>query len=154
MTKKEDTKTCPITPCSLKGFLLPTIVVFGVIFIFELLFHGNLMRPHYLATASLWRGPEEIESLFHISLIRTIIASSIIVILYNCICKVNDASCCVSGTKFGLLIGLLLGIWDFGAYSYLPIPMEIALSWLLGNIVMGMLIGISLKWLNDYMCKS
>lgn len=144
--------TCPITGCPIKGLLCTTIAVFLTIFGFEWAFHGIYMMPQYEATASLWRPMEESQALMHISIIRTAIAAFVISVLY---CW-TQRSCCNGSTafriKFGLMVGLLLGMWDFCAYVWMPIPYELALSWLIGGILMGLLVGIVLA-IGSKMCK-
>lgn len=154
MAKKEES-TCAM-PCLFKGLIIPTAVVFAVIFVFEYLFHGSVMMPHYEATADLWRSKEEMDALGHICLIRMIVVAAVISMMYHCFSR-NAASCgsCPRlGAKFGLMVGLLLGMWDFGAYVWLPIPMEIALAWLFGDVVLGLLIGLVLSWLKGGICKA
>jgi len=134
--------------CCVKGFILPVIAVFATIFGFEWAFHGIHMMPYYEATAELWRDQATMESLFHISLIRQAVTAVLLVLLY---CWISKGCCCGGGTikvgaTFGLLIGLLLGIWDFGAYAWLPVPISIPLHWLGGSVIMGITVGVVLAF--------
>ena len=45
---------------------------------------------------------------------------------------------------FGIKIGLLLGIWNAGAYVYLPIPQQLAIAWFFTGLVEGIGAGIIL----------
>ena len=131
--------------CPIKCFFIPVIAVAVVIFVFEFLFHGKFMMPHYDATAELWR--KQGEMLMHISVIRILVVSCVLTMMYCCFSKAPSCSgkCPGTGVKFGLMVGLLLGIWDFGAYAWMPVPMHIPLFWLGGDVVMGILVGVTLS---------
>ncbi len=129
-------------------FWLPALAVFITIFVFEFVFHGILMMPSYKATAALWRGEEQIQVLYYIGIIRQFGTALIVTALYRHIwflkflCGMR--SFCKSGIMFGLKIGVLLGITQAGFYAYMPIPEDIVIAWFIGQIVLGLLIGIVL----------
>lgn len=147
---------CPITGCPVKQVVISAVAVFAVIFGFNWLFHGIYMMPDYKATAALWRSEEEMQGMMHICLIQKGLMSLAIAGLFcwlgkNC----GGIGCPVKGAKFGLLIGLLLGASMFGSYMWLPIPLEMAVKWLLGDVVMGVLIGAVLGLLNGkFLCRT
>lgn len=134
--------------CPVKGFAVPTAVVFAVIFGFEWFFHGIIMMPAYIETASLWRPPEAMQALFPLSILRQLVTAAIVTCLYCWIAKGSacGGKCHRTGTKFGLKIGLLLGVTNAGAYVYTPIPGSMAVLWLAGNIALGVLIGLALSF--------
>ncbi len=149
--KSCETNACDMKKCCpVRGFVLPAIAVYVTIFVFEWVFHGTFMKASYEATASLWRPEAEMQSMFYVCITRQIVMALVITALYFCskgfcadmLCR---ASRLKKGLKFGFLIGLLLGISQFGAYAYLPIPVSLALSWLGGEIVLGILIGLVLS---------
>lgn len=150
---KNDQNCQTVSCCSMKqccSFLLPAIAVFITIFVFEWVFHGILMKSSYEATAALWRPEAAMQSMFWVCITRQAVMALAIAALYVCskgLCA--DMTCKTSrtkkGLKFGFLVGLLLGISQFGAYAYLPIPLNLALSWLGGEIVLGLLIGLVLS---------
>jgi hypothetical protein len=126
--------------------IIPVLVVFAVIFVFEWLFHGVYMKPAYEATASMWRSPEAMQALWPICLITKLVTAAIIVCLYKWVAKgcASGGKCYKKGIKFGVKIGLLLGIQQFTNYLWLPIEMDMAVKWLIGNVIMGVLIGLVL----------
>lgn len=155
MATKKDVKVCE-KPCLIKGCIIPTIAVFALISVFQYLFHGVVMMPHYEATADLWRDAAGMEELRDFSLIIILLISVVLVKLYCC--HTSDKACmgkCPStGAKFGLTVGLLLGLWDLQSYAWLPLTdMSIPLAWLFGNTVMGLLVGLLLCWLKSCLCK-
>ena len=129
-----------------KRFALSVFAVFVTIFSFESLFHGYLLKDAYQATQNLWRSVDEMNGLYHIIIIRQIIQSIAIVCLFKMVAKNFDTSGCGSPIeiKFGVKIGLLLGAMQYGVYAYMPIPISLAFSWFVGEIVLGLLVGVIL----------
>ncbi|MDG1287638.1 MAG: hypothetical protein P8P30_08770 [Rickettsiales bacterium] len=155
MAKKEE--TCNIKPCLLKGILLPTVAVFILISAYQYLFHGILMKPHYEATSALWRSAEEMALHLDFSYLMTALISLVLVMLYCCHTKTKECGgkCSVTGIKFGISVGLLLGLWDMQSYAWLPLEtMTIPVAWLFGTVVMGLFVGLLLSWLKSCLCKS
>lgn len=140
-------------PCLFQHILIPFVIVFTTIFGFEWAFHGHYMMDAYTATASLWRPVAEMEQYGWVSMLRIAVTSGIIVCLFYCLRKKSAGCGCPAqmGIKFGAKIGLLLGIHDFGCYAYMPIPMDIAVKWLIGDIIMGVLVGLMIGL--HYKCK-
>lgn len=159
--EKEDGKCCdhkgmccPITGCPIKHILFTTAVAFFVMFGFEWVFHGIYMMPDYEATASLWRSEAEMQELFHICLIRKALMALAIGGLFCWLGKgCGGIKCPVKGAKFGLLIGLMLGASMFGSYLWIPIPMDMAIKWLVGDMLMGVLVGGILAITCRMVCK-
>jgi hypothetical protein len=148
--------TCPLSGCPVKKVFVTTLVIFAVLFGFEWLFHGVFMKPAYEATASLWRPEEEMMSMMHICIIRKFFMALAIASLYGFACKNNascDTSCNKTGLRFGLMIGILMAANEFGVYAYLPIPLDMAISWALGWLILGTLIGLTLAFLSRC-CKA
>ncbi len=138
-----DHKKC----CVVKSCLLPAFAVFVVFMLSEGLLHHVLLMPAYQATAAVWRPAAQMQDYFYIHLIRNAVVALIMTCLYNCIASgaVQQGKCPVGkGAKFGLKIGVIIGITNFGTVAYLPIPMSLALSWLVGYALIGLLAGIVL----------
>jgi hypothetical protein len=134
-------KSCPIKCLMAAG------AVFIVIFIFEALFHGVFMMSYYKATASVWRPEADMHSYMYISLVRQIVTALVFTCLYSWVKKAECPTECPvkTGVKLGVKIGVLLGIAQFGSYVWLPLPsIEIPLLWLIGNIILGALMGATL----------
>lgn len=144
---------CPITGCSIKKIILAWIAVFVTIFAYEWAFHGMYMMPDYEATASMWRDGAGMQELLHIAWIRQAVLAFVIGGLYCWVSKAEHGCCTKFGIKFGAMIGLILGISSFGLYLYLPIPYEMALKWLIGETLMGVVIGIVLAFMGKCCTK-
>lgn len=117
-------------------YVLAVLVVFAVMFGFDYFVHGVLMMDQYQATAKLWR-PKSPEFLVVMAASQFLYA-----IMFVFIFTRNYENLGISeGLRYGLYIGLLLAALDLGVYSYLPIPFMIALSWMLTNVIKGLLLG-------------
>ena len=50
------------------------------------------------------------------------------------------------GLRFGIPMGILLGLLQAGMYPYLPISVELAFAWFLGGLIQGIGIGLVLAY--------
>lgn len=122
-------------------FALATLAAFIALFVFDYVFHRVLMMPYYLETASLWRPADEMAQYMPWMLFKQIA----VVAVANWIFLQNyEGKGIREGVRFGLAIGLLMGLIYFGSYHYLPIPLKLALLWLAGGVLEGIVIGITL----------
>lgn len=140
--------TCPLTGCPVKHVLLAFLVVFIISFGFDFIFHGMFMKPHYEATAALWRPEAEMQDMMALCLLYHAVFSLGVASLYCLLgkCSPCGGKCPKTGLKFGILLGLILGIDDFAGYIWLPLPdMNIPLYWLAGRIVWGAAVGFALS---------
>lgn len=147
---------CPITGCPIKKVLMATIVTFLVTMAYDWVFHGIYMMPDYQATASMWRTEAEMQSLFNICILYHAVLAFGVAGLYCFVGK--NASCggaCLkTGLRFGLLLGLIIGISHFASYIWMPIPMAMAVKWLAGSVVWGLIVGFVLSLLSKKCCCS
>lgn len=139
--------TCPITGCPVKHILLATLGVFLVTYGFDFLYHGVLLKGDYMATASLWRTEADMKANWPVCLLYHFVLSFGIAGLYCFVGKKSSCggACPATGVKFGLLLGMILGISAFSAYIWLPMPLGLAVKWLVGNVILGVLLGFILS---------
>lgn len=123
-------------------FIISVIAVFAFMFAYEFVVHGQLMMPIYNETPQLWRTPEEMQALMPWSIITGLALSAIIAWIFV---QHYENKGHQEGLRFGLWVGLLLGVMQFGAYNYLPISMNLALAWLAILVVEGLGIGLVLS---------
>jgi hypothetical protein len=128
--------------------LIPVAAVFATIFAFQWLYHGVYMMPAYQATASLWRPEAEMQDMMWVCIVTKLIMAFAICCLYCWVSKgcESEGKCTKKGAKFGFKIGLLLGAHDFASYMWLPVSMDIPLKWFVGDVLMGVLIGVVLAF--------
>jgi hypothetical protein len=128
--------------------LIPLVAVFATIFVFEWLFHGVYMMPAYQATAEYWRPMEQMQGMMWVCILTKLIMAFAICCLFCMAAKgcESQGKCTKKGAKFGFKIGLLLGAQQFASYMWLPIEMDMAVKWFVGDVIMGVLIGIVLAY--------
>jgi len=129
----------------LKHSILATVVIFIVWSIMDFVIHGLFLRETYEATASLWRPMDEVDMPLMYAV--TLVYAVCFVVLYDVFVGSKSIS---TGIKFGALFGLAAGVaMGFGSYSYMPIPLSLAVSWLVGTllelIVAGAIVGAIIK---------
>ncbi len=144
-----DGKECSFEKKEWTKCLVPVAVVFAVMFAFDWVFHGMIMMPQYRETAALWRPEAEMGNYWWVCIITKIVMASVITCLFCCVSRGTEhcGKCTNSGAKFGFKIGLLLGIFQWSSYSWLPIPMQMAVFWLVGYVALGVIIGVVLAYL-------
>lgn len=130
--------------------LVPVLVVFAVMFVFQWFYHGVYMMPQYEETKHLWRSQEEMQQLWTVNVSTMLLSAAVISCLYCCVAKGAACSgkCTKTGAKFGLKIGLLLGAHDYASYAWIPVPHSIAVQWFIGSVAMGVLIGVALAFVS------
>lgn len=117
-------------------FVLAVLVAFAVIFGYDYLIHGVLMMDQYQATIKLWR-PQSPEFIVVMAASQFLYA-----IMFVFIFTRNYENLGISeGLRYGLYIGGLLAALTLGMYAYLPVPFTIVLSWMLADIIKGLLVG-------------
>ena len=125
--------------------LLAIVAVFIAWSALDYVIHGVLLASTYEATAELWRPMDEISMplMFSVTLVFTVC----FVLIYALLVTQRSLS---SGLLYGTLFGLATGVsMGFGSYTYMPIPLTLAVSWFAGVlvelIVAGAIVGAILK---------
>jgi hypothetical protein len=93
--------------------------------------HGVILAAPYLATAQLWRPMNQMKTtVMHLT---SLIAAIIFVILYVRLISPKNI---IRGLEYGLLFGLASGVsMGLGTYSVMPVPLYMAIVWLIGRIL-------------------
>lgn len=121
----------------LKRTFLAVVAVFIAWSILDFVIHGMFLQSTYEATANLWRPMEEMN--MPLMYIVTLAYTVCFVVIYDVFVSEKSIS---AGIKFGALFGLAAGIsMGFGSYSYMPIPLSLALSWFAGTLVESIVAG-------------
>lgn len=129
--------------------LIPVAAVFITMFLFEWVYHGIYMMPAYETTASLWRGAEEMKGVMWAGYVSKLIMAFAICCLFCWVAKgcESQGKCVKKGAKFGFKIGLIIGAHSLASYIWLPISLDMAVKWVIGDVLMGILIGIVLAYI-------
>ena len=129
----------------LKQTILAIITIFIAWSALDFVIHGLLLAETYQATAHLWR-PEAEMNMPLLSLVTLIFATGFVGIYSWFINAKSMAIAIKYGVVFGLAIGVSMG---FGSYSYMPIPLDLAMTWFIGTLVelsfAGVIIGLIIK---------
>ena len=115
----------------MKQRLIATIVITVAWVILDIIIHGNLLMGLYEQTAQLWRPENEMMPVF-INII-SLVSALLFVFIYCQLVKDKNRS---KGIKLGVISGLLIGtLCGLGSYAYMPIPMSLAIGWLVTHTV-------------------
>jgi hypothetical protein len=128
-----------------RGFLA-FIVAFVFIFFFGFVWHGLLMKPMYLATASLWRPEADFNAHFPILILGHAVVAFAFTGLY--VSKVGTNSGAV-GFGYGIVIGILACGVNIIRFAVEPLTTNILFMWFAADLicfaVMGALVGAIYK---------
>lgn len=125
-----------------KTLLIGTIALFILWVVLDWLLHGVLLASSYRATAALWRPMPEIK----IGVIwgTTLVTALCFTLLYLYgFAGVSMQRTLAFGLWFGLAAGTSMGL---GTYAVEPIPLSLALAWLLGTLVEALVGALLLHW--------
>jgi len=129
----------------LKKIIISIIVIFIAWSLLDYVIHGMMLQQTYAATAHLWRPMDEMN--MPLMYLVTLAYITCFVLIYAIFIRNKSL---FTGIKFGALFGAAAGIsMGFGSFSYMPIPLSLAVSWFAGmlveSIVAGTLAGLILK---------
>jgi hypothetical protein len=130
---------CPISGVNIPRFLLSVIAGFAFIFAYDFIVHGQLLMPTYLETPQLWRTPEDMQAHFGWMAMTQVLLALITAFIFT---RNFEGKGIGEGLRFGGMIGFLLGVSMAGSYAWMPISMNLALSWLASGVVMGLGLGV------------
>ena len=127
---------------NLKKYLIPALVVFIVITVFNMIFHGILMEKLYAQNSHFFRPHDQIEKHKYFMWIANLIYSTAFCYVYS---KGHEKkSDLVQGARFGIWISLLIWIPNaIISYTVYPFPKALQLAWLLGYTVQSVISGIT-----------
>jgi hypothetical protein len=122
----------------MKRIALAVLAVFVSWSVLDFVIHGLVLRSTYEATALLWRPMAEMKMwIMHLTVLITALA---FVWIYAGFFAERGLA---SGMKYGILFGLGTGVsMGFGTYSFMPIPLHLALAWFIGTLVETLVGGI------------
>jgi hypothetical protein len=115
----------------MKRIVLAVVAVFIAWSAMDFVIHGMILASSYEATARLWRPMNEMKmGVLHLAVLINTLA---FVCIYALLVTEKGIG---SGVKYGLLFGLGTGFsMGFGTYSFMPIPLHMAVAWFTGTLV-------------------
>ena len=120
-----------------RGFLA-FVCAFVVVFLFGFVWHGYLMKPSYLETASLWRGEQDFQAHFWILILGHAVMAFAFTGLYVSKVGVNSVS---TGLGYGIVIGILCSGIVIIRYATEPLTPKILWMWIVGDVLMFAIVG-------------
>ena len=124
-----------------KRFIAAAIAVVVFTLGYDWFVNTQLLMDTYLQTPQLWREVADMQSKGPWMLAHQIAISVLVSFIFI---QNYEAKGISEGVRFGLIIGLLLGLVNSITYAWMPISMELALSWLASSIVHGLGAGVLL----------
>ncbi len=122
---------CPISNVNIPRFLAIILAGFIFVFGFEFVWHGMLLMDHYEATMHLWRPKAEMQAYFPYVLATQLAFVAALAFVFT---RNYEGKGLSEGLRFGLALGVLLGIGQFGMYAYMTIPLALAALWFVGAV--------------------
>lgn len=145
---------CIMTKCMNKTCLISVIATSLFLMGYGFVVHEILLKADYMATADMWRTPEEMQTFFPWCMLFPVGIAMVLTCLFKkfkagCAAKCPDAaaSCCPiksGGLCFGMKIGLLFGLLMAQSYIWMPIPLDLAVKWFFAGLGQGVGAGIVL----------
>jgi hypothetical protein len=128
-----------------RGFVA-FLVAFVFMFSFGFVWHGILMKPMYVATASLWRAEADFNSHFPILILGHAVVAFAFTGLYVCKVGINSAG---TGFGYGIVLGILACGINIVRFAVEPLTTNILLMWFAADLIcfaiMGALVGAIYK---------
>lgn len=126
-----------------KKVAIATIVVAIAWIALDYVIHGVLLMNQYQDTAQLWRPMDQMNPVHHI--LVAVVMSILYLLFYSNLVPSKNVK---SGLHFGLWYGLIAGFsMGFGSYTYLPIPLTLAVAWFFSTLVQSLVVGTLTGWL-------
>ncbi len=122
----------------MKRIVLAILAVFVAWSALDFVIHGLILASSYEATARLWRPMNEMK--MGVLYLAVLINALVFVCIYALLVAEKGIG---RGAKYGLLFGLGTGFsMGFGTYSFMPIPLHMAVAWFIGTLVETLVGGI------------
>jgi hypothetical protein len=121
-----------------KRGVVALIAAFVVIFGFEFVWHGILMKSAYMETASLWRAEPDFNSHFWILMLGHAVVAFAFTGLY--ISKVGVQSIS-TGIGYGIVIGIFCAGGDLIRFAVQPLTTQILWMWIFGGLLEFAIVG-------------
>ena len=130
---------CPISGINVPRFLIMTIAGFAFVFGFDFAVHHHLLMDLYKQTSNLWRPEETMGDYFPLMLGYQFL---LVVVLGYIFTRNFEGKGIGEGLRFGLALGVLLGLSAAASYIWMPIPLELALSWAIAGLLQAVGLGV------------
>ncbi len=122
-----------------KRYILAALAGFLFLFVFDFIFHAQLMHSLYMETQNVWRHEGEgLMWIMNLSQVLFALASSVFFVRYYQGKGVQE------GVRYGLYMGVIFATSTFGTYMFLPVPFMLTAPWMLADILRNLGFGVVL----------
>jgi hypothetical protein len=126
-----------------KNFSFTFVVVYILGGILNFVIHGVLLSETYQALSAVWRP--EMDSLMWVQAVTALFLSFFFIYIFA---KGREGKGWVEGLRYGLVIWAFLSIPSiYGQYMIYPIPYSLVLQWLLADLIVMVILGITVSLL-------
>lgn len=130
---------CPITGVNLPRFLAAVVAGFIFVFISDYIVHGNLLMETYQNTDHLWRMEEDMQSFMPFMMGMQFLLALLVIFIFT---RHYEEKGPAEGLRYGVMIGLLMGLLPASSYAWMPIPGALALAWFADGLLKGVGLGL------------
>lgn len=124
-----------------KRFIGATVALFIFMFFYEWLVNGYLMTGLYQETSNVWRPFSQMQANMILRFVMLFIIAAWVTLFYT---QFHRTATLAEGAKFGLLLGVLVGLEAAAWYIWLPVTAELSVSWFATNALEGLIGGLIL----------
>jgi len=128
----------------MKRLILSCVVVFVLVFFYEWIFHGLVLKDMYLQTASFWRPEEEMFTYFPWLTFGQFSFAILFCILYA---RSKPQGGVMDGLRYGILMGLFASSTYYIWYAVSPYPLTLIAAWVVGETLVFVLAGAVLGFM-------
>ena len=126
-----------------------SFVVFITLFALDYLLHGMLLKGIYHQTASVWRPEADMKKIMWYMWLGYLIFSPVFVCIYSKGYEEGKGRI-GQGFRYGFWMGVLLSVMqNLICYVILPIPLKLAVYWIVGETIkytcLGTILGLAYK---------
>ncbi len=126
-----------------KKLVISIGAAFAAVFVFDWIYHGMLLKGMYEGTAQLWRPEAEMKSFCAWMAAGQEVLAIAYVLLFR---KGYENKGVSEGVRFGLYMGGFMAGPSLGMYAYMPIPLALALAWVVGGFLQAIAVGVALSF--------
>jgi hypothetical protein len=105
---------------------------FVVVFLFEFLWHGMLMKSAYMETANLWRSESDLQNHFWMLILGQAVIAFAFTGLYISKVGIHSAA---TGLGYGIVIGMLCAGGELIRFAVQPLTTKILVLSIVGAVI-------------------
>jgi hypothetical protein len=130
---------CPLTGVCLKRFIVTVIAGFIFAYAYDWFVNANFMMDLYDQTPQLWRSEANMQETLWVIWLYELLLVWVSAFLFT---RNYENKGMGEGVRFGVILGLLLGIEMAASYAWLPISGELAIAWFVTSLIKGIGLGV------------